>query len=116
MKFLHSQIILYVQDMNDSANFYMNILGLALTYDGGSHWRTFDLAGTSLAIHPGGTGNKLTDKTSISLFVHDIESARKSLNQRGAKFGEIVNPHPGVFFCSTFDPDNNPIFLKLSYE
>lgn len=112
MKIVGGQIILYVKNMSESRKFYENQLGLTVTYDGGDYWVTFDLGGTSLAIHPGGSGAESSDRSGVSILVDDINVAREAMNQRGANFGEVENPHPGVTFAVTRDPDGNPIFLK----
>jgi extradiol dioxygenase family protein len=67
MKIVGSQVILYVKDISESRNFYEKTLELPITYDGGEYWVTFDLGGTTLAIHPGGTGQDSADRTGISI-------------------------------------------------
>lgn len=113
MEILSTQVILYVKDMASSLAFYRNALGLTLTYDGGDDWRTLDAGGTSLALHSGGNGAKNSDRSGISFLVEDVSQARQECNDQNAGFGEILNPHPGVSFCETEDPDGNPVFLKL---
>jgi len=112
MKIDGAQVIFYVKNMEASREFYGGALGLPLTYDGGDYWLTYDLGGTTLALHPGGSGEPSEDRTGISLLVSDLEEAREFLNERGAGFGEVLNPHPGVLFAVTRDPDGNPVFLK----
>jgi catechol 2,3-dioxygenase-like lactoylglutathione lyase family enzyme len=116
MKIVGSQVILYVKDISESRNFYEKTLELPITYDGGEYWVTFDLGGTTLAIHPGGTGQDSADRTGISIIVDQIEPAHTEFNERGAQFGEILSPHPGVVFAMTRDPDGNPVFLKPTTE
>ena len=112
MQIRSAQVILYVNDMARSLAYYRDALGLAVTFDGGDYWMTLDAGGTSLALHPGGSGLASGDRTGISLMVDDLESCRAEANARGAGFGEVVNPHPGVTFCEAKDPDGNPVFLK----
>lgn len=108
-----AEIILYVANMEKSMRFYGEVLGLRATSEPSPFWMTFDCGGTSLALHPGdsaGTG----DRTALSLFVDDLNEARENFNQKGAGFGDLVEPHPGVMFCVATDPDGNSIFLKPS--
>lgn len=109
-----AQIILYVADMDRSRRFYEEVIGLALTSTPSPYWITFDCGGTSLALHPRDSGDELRQSTAIALFTQELEQTRTIFNQRGANFGEIVEPHPGVKFCSTQDPDGATIFLKPS--
>lgn len=109
-----AQIILYVADMERSRRFYEENIGLPLTSTPSPYWVTFDCGGTSLALHPQDSGNEPLRSTAIALFTQDLEESRLIFNSRGANFGEIVEPHPGVKFCSTQDPDGTTIFLKPS--
>lgn len=111
MEFAETQVIHYVQDMVASRSFYVDVLGLSVVYDGGPYWLEMKAGGTSVAIHPGGS-DMPKGRTGLSFAVSNLESARKEANNRGAEFGEIVNPHPGVTFCETTDPDGNPVFLR----
>ncbi|MFM9872558.1 MAG: VOC family protein [Fimbriimonadaceae bacterium] len=116
MKIVGAEIVLYVKSMAESRAFYGNQLGLPVTYDGGDYWVTFDLGGTSLAIHPGGSGEQSHNRSGITLITDEIVALREKLNGLGAGFGEIENPHPGVTFATTRDPDGNPVYLKPSLD
>jgi catechol 2,3-dioxygenase-like lactoylglutathione lyase family enzyme len=109
-----AQIILYVEDMERSRRFYEEIIGLALTSTPSPYWITFDCGGTSLALHPQDSLDEFRNTSAIALFTLDLEESRTIFNDRGANFGEIVEPHPGVKFCSTQDPDGTMIYLKPS--
>ncbi|MBA4292722.1 hypothetical protein C0431_07085 [bacterium] len=109
-----AQIILYVEDMERSRRFYEEIIGLILTSSPSPYWMTFDCGGTSLALHPQDSVDEFRNTTAIALFTSELEKSRSIFNGRGANFGEIVEPHPGVEFCLTQDPDGTMIFLKPS--
>ena len=109
-----AQIILYVTDIDRSRRFYEEIIGLTLTSTPSPYWITFDCGGTSLALHPQDSGDEPLQLTAIALFTQYLEESRSIFNSRGANFGEIAEPHPGVKFCSTQDPDGTTIFLKPS--
>ncbi|MBS1711848.1 MAG: VOC family protein [Armatimonadetes bacterium] len=113
MEIVRTQVIHYVEDMAAAKRFYVEILGLKIIQDGGPHWLELDAGGTSIALHPGGTPRG-RGRTGLSFAVEDLESARDEVNTRGAGFGEVTNPHPGVTFCEAADPDGNPVFLKPS--
>lgn len=104
-------VIVYVSDMERSFEFYQRKLGLTpRSLEINEFWNEFHTANSVIALHSGG-GEKPAGAPAISLIVENLESAREECNSRGCGFGAIENPHPGVSFCHTTDPDGVVIFL-----
>lgn len=113
----HVQVVLYVSSMAESVTFYVEKLGLPLTFPtwptdlSAEHWVTVDAAGTSIALHAGGPGNIPDLAPAVSFSVKDIQQTRAGLTAKGIPFSEIEEPHPGVKLCHTKDPDGHTVFL-----
>jgi catechol 2,3-dioxygenase-like lactoylglutathione lyase family enzyme len=103
-----ARIILFTPQMEKMTIFYRDILGLKQVTDQ-KGWREFTAGGVTIALHsgpasPGRKGPKIAFRTK------SVAKLRKSLIERGAKFGEV---REGDFhLCDGKDPDGNPIQLS----
>lgn len=112
-------IIVYVSDMERSVAFYRDKLGLAVVSHpksadlGKEEWVSFDAGAGNLSLHAGGCDvEERRRAVQMNLAVNFLEATRDECNSRGANFGDIENPHPGVNHCSTTDPDGLRVFLS----
>ncbi|MCA0360908.1 MAG: VOC family protein [Armatimonadetes bacterium] len=118
MKVQGMQAILYVKNMGVSAKFYAETLGLSLVTGLNSaelaheFWVEFDLGGSHLALHADGEPQTHPSQAALSFYVDDLVAYRDALIAKGVEVAPIIEPHPGVMFCSLRDPDGTPIFLK----
>ncbi|MBX3115010.1 MAG: hypothetical protein KF836_10635 [Fimbriimonadaceae bacterium] len=104
-------VIVYASDMNRSFEFYKDKLRLTpRSNEVNPYWNEFHTANSIIALHSDGQPVAAL-APAISLVVNDLQSARNECNTRGCNFGEIENPHPGVSFCYTKDPDGVVVYL-----
>lgn len=109
--------ILYVQDMDAQVRFYRDVLGLKIkfpdnltSYDN-EFWVEFETGQCSLVLHGGGQKRLSADTPKLAFEVADIETARATLLQRGAKIGDIRSPAPGVRVADGVDPEGFPFSI-----
>lgn len=77
---LHT-VILYVQDMSSARDFFEGVLNFAPGYHSDAFVK-YDLGGTYLALHAGGSGEKAT-ATVVCFAVDDIAELRSHLQSHG---------------------------------
>jgi catechol 2,3-dioxygenase-like lactoylglutathione lyase family enzyme len=108
-----------VTDMERSAKFYGETLGLPWINEGSQQWPEFQL-GENVSLYlmdPSNIGKTFTAPHSahIALRVPDVAETRKELEGRGVQFeGEILDT--GVCHMAFFaDPDGNQLMLHRRY-
>lgn len=111
---------LAVNDMPKATNFYADQLGLDVTQD---YRQSEDKWWVSLALPEGGVtitlstfhGDLKPGASQIYLTTDDIAATHKTLQERGAKVGDIQNdlygPGSGVKFLELSDPDGNKVMI-----
>ncbi len=103
-----------VSDMDRAIDFYTRVLGLKLTTRVGSDWAEVETPGLAIGLHPAGHGPKPGTAGAISLGFDvegSIETAMRTLEQRGVRFqGPVVDNDP-VKLAFFGDPDGNPLYL-----
>lgn len=113
-----SNVILYVQDINDEVAFYRDKLGLKVVYPekaddyrkaGG--WVELDAGGVVLALHDGAHGHVGEEAPKITFEVDDLERARQELVDQGVKMEGIREIAPGSWICAGEDPEGFRFFL-----
>jgi len=108
-----------VTDMERSAKFYGETLGLPWINEGSQQWPEFQL-GENVSLYlmdPSNIGKTFTapHTAHIALRVPDVAETRKELEGRGVQFeGEILDT--GVCHMAFFaDPDGNQLMLHRRY-
>jgi hypothetical protein len=103
-----ARVILFTNQIDVMSRFYEKVLGLTqVTSEKG--WREFAAGTVNIALHsgppsPGRKGPK------IVFYAKDVAALRKTLVERGARFGKV---REGEFvLCDGKDPDGNPIQLS----
>jgi catechol 2,3-dioxygenase-like lactoylglutathione lyase family enzyme len=104
-----ARVILFTAQMETMSKYYGEVLGLKVVSEE-KGWREFAAGGAQIALHsgpswPGRKGPK------IVFYAKDVATLRKTLVERGAKFGEI-RQGPKFCLCDGKDPDGNPIQLS----
>jgi predicted enzyme related to lactoylglutathione lyase len=105
-----SVVYLYVSDMERSAGFYRDVLGIPL--EGDEDWREASLDGVRFALHRTREGvDALSSGTiHVNLEVADIDAAAERLRAAGAEVGETMRDDWGSALDIT-DPDGYRLYL-----
>lgn len=71
------RIIFYVRDLERSARWYADILGIQARHKE-PEWAELDTKGVTLCLHGGREGGRVKDPTSIGFKVEDFDAAYRS--------------------------------------
>ncbi len=101
---------IYVSDMERSAAFYRDVLGIPLA--GGEHWMEADLGGVRFALHPAPPGaRELSSGTvSVNFRVADADAAAEQVRAAGHDVREQMREEYGTSF-EVVDPDGYRVTL-----
>jgi|ERR687895_1444921 predicted enzyme related to lactoylglutathione lyase len=99
----------WTRDMDAAVAFYRDVVGLTLVRRDGDAWAQFDAGPVRFALH--GTDDETAAASGTVVFrVDDLEAARWTLEERGARFEEHVGEVGGFArFATLRDPDGNPV-------
>jgi catechol 2,3-dioxygenase-like lactoylglutathione lyase family enzyme len=99
----------WTRDMDAAVAFYRDVVGLELIRRDGDAWAQFDAGPVRFALH--GTDDDAAGRSGTVVFrVEDLDAARWTLSDRGARFEEEVGEVEGLARFATFrDPDDNPV-------
>jgi len=105
-----SVVYLYVSDMERSAGFYRDVLGIPL--EGDDDWREASLDGVRFALHRTreGVGALSSGTIHVNLEVADIDAAAERLRAAGAEVGETMRDDWGSAL-DIADPDGYRLYL-----
>jgi predicted enzyme related to lactoylglutathione lyase len=105
-----SVVYLYVSDMERSASFYRDVLGISLEGDG--DWQEASLDGVRFALHRTreGVGPLSSGTIHVNLQVADIDDAAERLRAAGVDFGETMHDEWGSAL-ELSDPDGYRLYL-----
>jgi catechol 2,3-dioxygenase-like lactoylglutathione lyase family enzyme len=105
-----SVVFLYVSDMERSAGFYRDTLGIPLAGDG--DWLEASLGGVRFALHRTreGIGPLSSGTVHVNLEVADIDAAAERLRAAGVDAGETMRDDWGSALELT-DPDGYRLYL-----
>ena len=101
-----------VSNLQQSINFYQNLLGLELLLKD-DRWAEFNISGQRFAIHEKTNGEIMDDQSAAIVYfeANPIETIVKDLQVKGVKFrGEIEVYSYGKLILFS-DPDNNTLGL-----
>ena len=111
-----AKIILYVKDMDKQVHFYRNMLDLPVQYPKGLDdyskqiWVEFASGECSLTLHFD-SQKELADRPKLVFAVEDIETAHKTLTERGLKLSKINSRVGNAKVADGFDPEGNPFSI-----
>ena len=99
-----SVVYLYVSDMERSAAFYRDLLGIPL--EGDDDWQEASLDGLRFALHRTheGIGELSSGTIHVSLQVDDVDAAANRLSDAGVAIGETMRDDWGAAL-EVSDPD-----------
>ncbi len=110
-----SRVILFVDDINKTTDFYENIIGLKLVGERNDEFVSLDAGGCQLCLHqiPSeylDSGNKYEARedsyTKVVFYSDDVERDRAELISKGVRMKEIVK-FEGIEFCDGCDCEGN---------
>jgi len=106
----------WVTDMDRSARFYGDVLGLAPVRRDGDEWAEFDAGSARLALHLArGAGQGAGGGATAVFRVADLDAAKVALAARGVEFGHEGEVKGFARFASFADPDGNTLQV-IEYE
>jgi lactoylglutathione lyase len=105
-----SVVYLYVSDMERSAAFYRDVLGVPL--EGDDNWQEAMLGDVRFALHRtrDGIGSLSSGTIRVNLEVADIDAAAERLRSAGAEVGETMRDDWGSAL-DVVDPDGYRLYL-----
>jgi predicted enzyme related to lactoylglutathione lyase len=105
-----SVVYLYVSDMERSAVFYRDLLGIPLEGDG--DWQEASLGGVRFALHRTheGIGELSSGTVQVNLEVADVDAAAERLRAAGVEVGEAMRDDWGAAL-EVRDPDGYRLSL-----
>ncbi|MBK6911986.1 MAG: VOC family protein [bacterium] len=113
-----SEVILYVENMQEMVEFYRDAMGLTIAQPAGvtdfrrQEWIELDTGVCRLCLHSGGKRRVGQDSASIVFRVNDLEVARDELTERGVPMGEPRMVAPNIWICEGEDPEGNRFSIE----
>lgn len=106
----------FISNMDEAVNFYVNVLGLRLVNRYGDGWATVEAGnGLTIGLHPAspkypppGTRGAMSLGFEID---EPIENAVARLREKGVRFTDETAQGDGGKFAHFEDPDGNPMYL-----
>jgi len=103
----------WTAEMDRAVAFYRDVIGLKLVRQDGSQWAEFATEPVRFALHGATEGHPVRSGGAAVMFrVHDLDRARRTLQERGVEFDEHSGEVEGFVRFATFrDPDGNRVEL-----
>ncbi len=109
LKINNARVNVMISDMEQSIDFYVNILGLDLTNRYGDHYAELNACDFVIALHPTNEKIQFGTNMSIGLGVQDFDESISKLQELGVEF---TFEQGGYIRLAHFkDPDGNQLFL-----
>lgn len=107
---------IFVSSMDQSVQFYTEVLGLKLEYRAGDHWASIDAGdGLKLGLHPSSPSAAAPGtKGSIQIGLMVTETLEKviaAISSRGGIFKGEIHDDDAVRIAFIDDPDGNELYL-----
>ena len=98
------------EDVDATARFYRDVLGLPATGIQDDDWREFRAGTTTLAVTPAHVGLR-PPQVLMALAVDDVDAALREAREAGAQVLHETRDTPACRNAMLADPDGNPIWL-----
>ncbi len=103
-----SSVFYFTNDMDQTATFYRDVLGLDQRVRYGEDWAEFAAGGTTVALHGTRGAAAPWQGATVVFEVDDLEAAMRTLRARGVSFDGDVTEVPEQGRFATFkDPAGN---------
>ena len=98
--------ILMVADMDRAVGFYTGAFGASVSFSS-PHWSEVTLAGATVALHPGASGDQVD--TGLGLEVDDLAAALADAERAGGRVVTAPRDRPGerIQLATLADPEGN---------
>lgn len=102
------RIIFFVRDVEKSAVFYRDIIGLEIIGEINSEWTELNAGGCNIALHrsSGASSKKGDSGVKIVFATTDVEKSKSEIESKGLKMGKIIT-YENIKFSDGCDPDGN---------
>ena len=98
----------WTRNLDAAVAFYSNVVGLPVVRREGDGWAELDAGSIRFALHA--TDDDMLTSGTVVFRVEDLETARWTLEERGAVFDEHAGEVAGYARFATFrDPDGNAV-------
>ena len=98
------------EDVDATARFYRDVLGLPATGIQDDDWREFRAGTATLAVTPAHAGLR-PPQVLMALAVDDVDAALREAREAGAQVLHETRDTPACRNAMIADPDGNPIWL-----
>lgn len=102
-------------DVDETARFYRDVLGLPTTGIQDDDWREFQAGATTLAVTPAHVGLH-PPRVLMALAVEDVDAALQEAREAGATVLHETRDTPACLNAMIADPDGNPIWLHQRHD
>lgn len=103
-----TEIILFVQDLDEMFTFYSDVLGLEVVEGTPEHnFVKLDTGETMLCLHAGRQSDVDDAEPKLVFEVDDLDAAVEHLQAHDVPLGERRSPAPGVYLVDARDPEGN---------
>lgn len=107
------EIIVFVQDMEETLSFYTDVLGLDIAQGQPEHGFVKLATGeTMLCLHAGRESDVSGAEPKLVFDVGDLDAAVDHLEDHGVSLGERRSPAPGVEVVDAHDPEGNRFSIE----
>ncbi len=107
-----TRIILYVRNVDKTAEFYQRVFELKVIGTPEKGWIELGGGGCNLALHQAAkTAGFRRAAAKIVFGVKDVSKARALLERRGLKLG-VIHRSPHSTFCNGKDPEGNHLSIS----
>jgi catechol 2,3-dioxygenase-like lactoylglutathione lyase family enzyme len=98
-------VILFVDNMDQSVQFYRDRLGLPLKFQS-PEWSEFGTGATTLALHPASAVNP-AGKLGLGFSVPDLQAFYEEMSSSGVKFTQPPKSEVGAVVARFLDAEGN---------
>lgn len=111
--------IIYVNGLAKIVAFYCDVLGLTLNYPhvedySEQFWVEFQAGAFTIALHAGGTSQKVASAPKIVFEVDNIHAEHQRLTDAGIKISSIENVAPEVWSADAWDSEGK--YFSIDYH
>jgi predicted enzyme related to lactoylglutathione lyase len=114
VKVVGTYFIVYVADMERATRFYTDVFNAQVRF-GSPHWSSLEIAGSTVGLHPGATGERR--ETGLGFDVDDIDAACEAVIGAGGNILKAPEHKPDegdITLATIADTEGNELTLSLA--
>ena len=108
-------IWIVADDVDRTARFYRDVLGLPETGIKDDDWREFQAGSVTLAVTPAHVGLQ-PPRVLVALAVDDVDEALEEVRAHGIEVLHETRDTPACLNAMIADPDGNPVWLHQRHD